>query len=278
MPPELSQNLDEEAEESALGGKTDLMRQIYFRSLQGAERSEEEDRRLVRLILEHAKQIIAHPAKPLERHFEEWARSPFGELALEESLEEDPMLADEKSLLVEERREKRFSCAAMLDTSSSMSGDKHLLASIAVAVLLLEVPSAHNSLSVFSSKSKTVKDLEKRESVEATVLRFLKTRPKGFTNIHAGLEAGLAQYRRAGITRRKVGLLASDGRSTEGPDATDIARQYDFLVVLHLHGPGSLLQASEAIAAAGNGVCLEVKAFEELPRRLYDALRLIARR
>lgn len=270
--------MDEDAEESALGGKTDLMRQIYFRSLQGQERSEEEDRRLVRLILEHAKQIIAHPAKPLERRLEEWSRAPFAELALEETLEEDPLLADEKSLLVEEQREKRFSCAAMLDTSSSMSGDKHLLASIAVAVLLLEVPSVHNALSVFSSQAKTIKDLEAQEAVETTVLRFLRTRPKGFTNIHAGLEAGLAQYRRAGITRRKVGLLASDGRSTEGPDATEVARRYDFLVVLHLHGPGSLLEASEAIAQAGNGVCLEVKAFEELPRRLYDALRLIARR
>jgi Mg-chelatase subunit ChlD len=269
---------DEDSGESALGGKTDLMRQLYFRSVQGTTRDDDEDRRLVRLILEHAKQIIAHPAKPEERRLEEWTRAPFAELALEETLEEDPMLTDEKSLLVEQRREKRFSCATILDCSSSMSGDKHLLASIAVAVLLLEVPSAHNALTVFASDAKTVKDLDAQESPEATVLRFLKTRPKGFTNIHAGLAAGLSQYRRAGVARRKVGLLASDGRSTEGPEATDIARQYDFLVVLHLHGPGSLLEASEAIAQAGNGVCLEVKAFEELPRRLYDALRLIARR
>lgn len=254
------------------------MRELYFRRVQGAERSEEEDKQLVWLILEHARQIIAHPAKPLERRLEEWTRAPFAELALDETLEEDPMLTDEKSILVEEQREKRFSCAAMLDCSSSMSGDKHLLACIAVAVLLLEVPSAHNALSVFASDAKTVKGLESQESAEATVLRFLKTRPKGFTNIHAGLAEGLAQYRRAGTHRRKVGLLASDGRSTEGPDAVEIARQYDFLVVLHLHGPGSLLEASEAIAEAGNGICLEVRAFEELPRRLYDALRLIARR
>jgi len=254
------------------------MREMYFRRVQGAERTEEEDKLLVRLILEHARQIIAHPAKPLERRLEEWTRAPFAELALDETLEEDPMLVDEKSIVVEEQREKRFSCAAMLDVSSSMSGDKHLLASIAVAVLLLEVPSAHNALSVFASDAKTVKGLEKKESPEETVLKFLKVRPKGFTNIHAGLEEGLAQYRRAGVTRRKVGLLASDGRSTEGPEAVEIAKLYDFLVVLHLHGPGSLLEASEAIAQAGNGICLEVRAFEELPRRLYDALRLIARR
>jgi hypothetical protein len=261
----------------ALGGKTDLMRQLYFRGVQSTDRNDEDDRRLVRLILEHAKQIVAHPAKPLERRLEEWSRAPFAELALEETLEEDPMLADEKSLIVERMEEKRFSCAAMLDCSSSMSGDKHLLASIAVAVLLLEVPSAHSALSVFASDAKTVKDLDSREPVEATVLKFLKTRPKGFTNIHAGLEEGLLQYRRAGASRKRVGLLASDGRSTEGPEPVEIARLYDHLVVLHLHGPGSLLEASEAIAQAGNGTCLEVKAFEELPRRLYDAIRLIAR-
>lgn len=261
-----------------MGGKTDLMRQLYFRAVQGAVRDDDEDRRLVHLILEHAKQIVAHPAKPMNRVLEEWSRAPFRELALEESLEEDPLLADEKSLLVEEMQEKRFACAAMLDCSSSMSGDKHLLACISVAVLLLELSSSQSGLSVFASSAKSVKDLQREEPVEATVLRFLKTRPKGFTNIHAGLEAGLAQYRRAGLASRKVGLLASDGRATEGPEPIEAARLYDFLVVLHLHGPGSLLEASQAIAQAGNGVCLEVKAFEELPRRLYDAIRLIARR
>jgi hypothetical protein len=158
-----------------------------------------------------------------------------------------------------------------------MSGDKHLLASIAVAVLLLEVPSRDTSLIVFASDSQRIKDLLVEEQAQTTILKFLRSKPRGFTNIAKGLEEGLGQLNRLGGQKRKVGLIATDGRTTEGKDPLDVARKYDFLVVLHLHGPGSHLEASKEIAEKGHGICLEVETFEELPRRLYDALRLLAR-
>lgn len=254
------------------------MRQLYFQRQRGGVPDEKLDRQLVQLVLDHAKRVIAHPSRPTQRRTETFPRDPFGELDLEASLEENPLLSEPEDFLVEQQVEKPFSCVAILDASSSMSGDKHLLASIAVAVLLLEVPARDNSLIVFSSEAMTIKRLFTEEAPAATVLRFLRARPRGFTNIARGLAEGLAQAKRLGGTRRKVGLIATDGRSTEGGDPLEVARQFDFLLVLHLHGPGSHLDASRDMAQHGNGICLEVERFEELPRRIYDSLRMLARR
>ncbi len=261
----------------AFDGRADWMRTVYFQRLRSQKNDPAMDRQLVHLVMEKAKSIVAHPSRPTVTHLENFSRAPFGELSLEETLEENPGLSTSAELLMEESREKPFCCVTLLDVSASMSGDKHLLASIAVAVLLLEVPPKDTSLVVFASHAKTIKRLSFEESREQTILRFLRVQPKGFTNIYGGLDEGLKQFRLGGVRGRKVGLIATDGRSTEGGDPLEVAAKYDFLVVLHLHGPGSHLEASQDIAQKGHGICLEVERFEELPRRLYDAVRLLAR-
>jgi Mg-chelatase subunit ChlD len=116
------------------------------------------------------------------------------------------------------------------------------------------------------------------EKIENTLFRFLRTEPQGFTNIAAGLTEGVSQIKKYRGAGRRVGIIATDGRPTEGRDPLSVARQFDGLHVLHLHGAGSDLSFSQELAAAGRGVCLEVKEAKELPRRLYDAIRLISRR
>lgn len=226
--------------------------------------------------MDHARAIIKHPARPLVRRIAPWTRLPVGELALEETLEEEPLLDAAENCLVEERIEKPFPCVTMLDCSFSMAGEKHLLSSVAVAVLLLEVPARDTALIVFGSEARALKRLGAETKAEETLLDFLRLRPGGFTNLGAGLEAGLKELRAS--RGRRVGILATDGRATEGPDPFQIARRFDYLVVLHLHGPGSHPDASRQLASAGNGVCLEVEKMADLPRRLYDAVRTIARR
>lgn len=278
FPPELASHEDFESwGNQTLKGQTELLRQLYFRRLRSEGNSDKLDRELVRLVLEHAKRVIAHPSKPTYQKLESYLARPMAEIAMEETLEESPLLQEPAEFLVETQWEKRFSCSAILDCSSSMSGDKHLLASIAVAVLLLEVPARDSSLVVFASEANTIKSMGSEEPAEMTVLKFLRAQPRGFTNIAKGLEVGLAEARKTNGLRR-VGLMATDGRSTEGGDPSAFAKLFDFLVVLHLHGPGSYLESSQQLAHEGNGVCLEVETFEELPRRLYDALRWIARR
>lgn len=253
------------------------MRQLYFRQLQGSNEDLKSDKALVCLIMDHAKKIISHPAKPTINRVDSYAREPFADLAIEETLEEDIFLESPENVQVEIREEKPFSCVVMLDTSSSMSGDKHLLASLAVAVLVLEVPAPHYSLVVFASEAKTIKPMAVLNRPEDTILHFLKHQPRGFTNIALGLSEGMKQLKRGSYGKRKVGLLASDGRSTEGGNPLELAKQYDFLVVLHLCGAGSDLESSKMIAQAGHGVCLEVEQMKDLPKRLYQALRMLAR-
>lgn len=258
---------------------SDTLRELYFRRLQSGPDSFElsEDRELVRRVISRAVPIVAHPSRPFLDVQESFQSQPMGEIDIEATLEESWDLSSPESIQVRVRIEKPFHCVAMLDCSSSMSGDKHLTASVAVAVLLLRVALEDVGVVVFHSTAQAVRSLGNSASVEKTVLDFLSVRPKGFTNIAAGLGEGLALLQQAG-GKRRIGLLATDGRGTQGADPADLAKRFDCLVVLHLHGAGSFLEGSQALAAAGNGLCLEVEAFEDLPRKMYEAIRLIARR
>lgn len=280
MPPELTGILEVQgAAEESQGSPnlTEWMKGLYFQRSHLSGDDGKLNGEIVNLIIEHARRVISHPSRPMERVLEDFSRLPQGELALEETLEENPFLSPQEIFLVEVNRERPFSCVAMLDSSSSMAGEKHLLSSVAVAVLFLKADPRFTSLVLFSSKAKAIKRIGVDEKVENTLLRFLKHSPRGFTNITSGLEEGLKQFDTKALRGRKVGILATDGRATEGGDPLEAARRFDFLVVLHLHGPGSHLETSRELAQQGNGICLEVEKFEELPNRLYDALRLLAR-
>lgn len=252
------------------------MRQLYFQQVQASVPDPKRGQALVALILDHAKKIIAHPARPRKQRIDTFVNQPQADLAIDETLEESLFFDTPEQVLVEYSEDRSFSCVMILDTSSSMTGDKHLLASIAVAVLVLEVPTQDHALVVFSSEAKTIKKLLVKELPQTTLLKFLSHQPRGFTNIASGLKEGVNQLRQG--NRKKIGVIATDGRSTEGENPIEIAKHYDFLVVLHLCGAGSDLEASQQIAQAGNGMCLEVEKLEDLPRRLYEALRMLARR
>jgi Mg-chelatase subunit ChlD len=280
FPPELASQAEFEglSPNGDLQGADELLRERYFRRIHGYPANASTDRELVALILEKARRIVSHPTRPTFSEVLPYTQAPFEELALEESLDEDPTLDAVEALRVERQRERRVRCVAMLDTSSSMAGEKHLLASVAVAVLLLEMPPEDAGLCVFSTGARVVRRLGERKSAQATVLDFLRTTPKGFTDISLGLRKGHEEAVRSGSSTRSVGILVSDGRSTEGDDPLPLARRFRTLVVLHLDGPGSDLAASQALAQAGGGTCLVVDDFADLPRRLYDAVRLVLRR
>jgi Mg-chelatase subunit ChlD len=277
--PELPEGLEAVSAIAQNQRMEDGLRELYFERLM-AERDSLDpklDAALVRLVMERARRVVAHPSRPVVLQTQSYSMRPDGELDIEASLEENFSLSNVDDLRVEVQTERSRPCVLMLDCSSSMSGDKHLTASIAVAVLLLRLAVRDAGLVVFHSASKIIKPLLSEETAEQTVLDFLRFQPKGFTNINLGLETGLKQLRSRGA-KRMIGLLASDGRSTQGGDPLKAARQFDCLVVLHLHGPGSYLEASQKMASEGGGVCLEVEDFEALPRKMYEALRIISSR
>jgi Mg-chelatase subunit ChlD len=255
-----------------------FLRDLYFTKLRNTPLDPKSDRKLASLVLEHAKNIIAHPSRPTRKRLSSLINAPFDEIAFEETLEENPELDNPALWLVEKVEEKPFSCVAMLDLSSSMAGEKHLLSSIAVAVLLLELSPKDSGLVAFSSQAKPIKRFSQIESHESTLLRFLQYPTRGFTNISKGLEEGLKIYQMGTPRGKKIGLIATDGRATEGANPIYAAEKFDFLVVLHLHGPGSYLEASQQMAHHGKGFCLEVNEISDLPKKMYDAVRLISRR
>ena len=273
MPAELSGEIAASEFSAPAGDDLSDIRRLYRKYRAEAANDPALDRRLVERVLRRAREIVRHPSRPQlieSALFEEY---PQCDLDLEVSLENDPKLQDSRQLRVERLVERPFSCVLMLDCSSSMAGDKHLLASIAVAVVLLKMPE-RSALITFAGQAKTIKAIEQREPIERTVLNFLNVRPRGFTNVAAGLVLGLSQSRRC---KRKVALLVSDGRTTEGEDPLDIAGQFDALGVLHLQGSGSDLRSSQMIAQRGRGLCIEVERFEDLPKKTYEALRLLGR-
>lgn len=273
MPPELVASQGDETSEGGgtWGDDWSEIRRLHRKTLESNTPDPETDRRLVESVLGRARQVIAHPTRPLVSDILPFEDHPQSDFELEASFENDPTLNDSKELMVEVSREKPTYCVAMLDCSSSMSGDKHLLASIAVAVMLLELPET-SSLITFASDTNVIKGTNSSQSVEETVLKFLKVRPRGFTNIGKGLDRGLRMQ-----NKKRVGLLASDGRTTEGEDPFEVAKKFDSLVVLHLHGSGSDIESSRQIASRGRGTCIEVEKYEDLPRKMYEALRVLAR-
>ncbi|MBI1861487.1 MAG: VWA domain-containing protein [Deltaproteobacteria bacterium] len=271
MPPELAASHGDTPEAGAWGDDWSQVRRLHRKALESSFQDPETDKKLVEAVLKRARQVIAHPTRPKKVEILPFEEFPQDEFELEQSFENDPTLNDSKEMVVEVESDKPTYCVAMLDSSSSMSGDKHLLASIAVAVMLLELPET-SSLVTFASDANVIKGVDSNQTVEETVLKFLKVRPRGFTNIGRGLETGLRQK-----YRKRVGLLASDGRTTEGEDPFEIAKKFDSLIVLHLHGSGSDIESSRQIAQKGHGTCVEVERYEDLPRKMYDALRLLAR-
>src|SRR5206468_294460 len=88
FPPELSiQSEMEDIGGADLGGKTDLLRRLYFKRLHSTTTANGRlDRQLVSLVLDHARRVIAHPSRPVVRRIEPFVAFPHSELALEETI------------------------------------------------------------------------------------------------------------------------------------------------------------------------------------------------
>lgn len=282
LPPELAG----QEEFEGMGGKVpsqddwEKLRQLYLSRLGASHSDPKLDRELARQVLEQAKKVVAHVQRPVVRHLERLSQLSDGDLSIEDSLEENAEVfsmgdISPEDVWVESQRDRKFGCTLVLDCSSSMSGRKHLLACIAVAVLLLQVPKDQAGLVVFASEAMALKRPTDSQGAIDTILKFLRAKPKGFTNIAAGLELGL---RVASTRPRSSVLLATDGRATEGKNAAEIASRFHSLSVLHLEGPGSDPESSRDLALAGRGKLIEVENFEELPRKLHSGLRWLSRR
>ena len=199
-----------------------------------------------------------------------------GELALEASLERlaPGRMPKREDLLVYGRDESVLNLLVLLDTSLSLSGQAHIPAAVAGAVLARESAMARLALVAFHQEVETVFRFGQRVHPLEAAYRVLRLKWGGATDLHQALCAGrkIMKTRPPGITHT---VLITDAERTAGPDPRTAAEQYKGLHVL-LIGRRNLGLARE-LARLGGGGLKQAQGLGDLPQALMDLLAGLAR-
>ena len=155
----------------------------------------------------------------------------------------------------------------LIDRSGSMGGERLVTAALAAAIVACRAPSDY-SIIAFAGDCVVVKSQDSERSTDSVIDDLLSLHGYGTTDLARALNAGQQQLGRS-RSRRKVGILLSDGISTAGGDPTRLAREYETLHVIA--PPGDVPQAA-AIARAGGGRFAQVSRASELPEVLLRVL------
>ncbi len=178
-------------------------------------------------------------------------------------------------LIVEKREPRELSVVMMLDASLSMTGDKLAIATAAIAVLAYRLKTVDYALITFNDRPAVLKRVDQVKHLDDLIADLLGARAGGYTNIDGALRKGRKEL---GISRTKnrVGILITDGNYTVGPDPGDAASAYRRLFVLMTESHDCQPGVCAGIAKAGGGHMYEVSSFDEIPKVLYKALRLVS--
>lgn len=195
--------------------------------------------RAVDAVLHRARGLLRHAARPTREVVAAWPAP--GELDLDRTLDQplqppDPRLPGAapwraEDVLLTRRDPRDAQVCAMLDMSLSMTGEKIALTAVAAAILHLKLDQI--ALVAFDTEAVTLVRAGERVNVRELVRRVLLVPAQGYTNISAGLEAGLEQLRRV-RHRERVGLLLSDGIANVGWDPVKVAARFPALHVIQL--------------------------------------------
>jgi hypothetical protein len=155
----------------------------------------------------------------------------------------------------------------LIDRSGSMGGERLVTAALAAAIVACRAPGDY-SIIAFAGDCVVVKSQDSERSTDSVIDDLLSLHGYGTTDLARALNAGQQQLSRS-RSRRKVGILLSDGMSTAGSDPTRVAREYETLHVIA--PPGDVPQAA-ALARAGGGRFAQVSRASELPEVLLRVL------
>lgn len=133
----------------------------------------------------------------------------------------------------------------VVDRSGSMAGAKLAAAALAAGACSWRAPQDH-AVVAFGESVLVVRSMDRWRPPAAVVDDVLSLRGKGTTDLKAALVCAREQLERSRATR-KLTLLLSDCRVSDGADPLDAARSLDELVVL---GPAEDGEESERFAAA----------------------------
>jgi len=177
-----------------------------------------------------------------------------------------------EDIIVESREKKNVSCALMVDTSLSMTGEKLAVAAVGAAVLAIKLKADHYALITFGSDATLLKSMDQRKDMELVIGDVIETPAWGYTNMEFGLEIGLKELNKA-RTKDRFGVLITDGNCTTGYDPWKVAAKYPKLHVIMTRGRESNRKLCQELAKLGKGKMYEVEDYSEIPRVLYNLLR-----
>ena len=86
-----------------------------------------------------------------------------------------------EDIIIEKREKKNVSCALMVDTSLSMTGEKLAVAAVGAAVLAIKLKADHYALITFGSDATLLKSMNQRKDVERVISDVIETPPWGYT-------------------------------------------------------------------------------------------------
>lgn len=221
-------------------------------------------------ILERARQLVRHAARPTRRLAGTWPDE--GELDLERTLEERHAGSGLAVTRVEPREAE---VVAILDMSLSMTGEKIALVALATAILRMKLE--HVSVVAFDTHAHRLVRVNEAVSLRELVRRVLEVPAQGYTNIEEGLVAGCRELTTS-RRRERVGLLFTDGCANVGGDPVAVAARFPRLHVVHLghHNPQGT-RACQAMAAAGRGRVFRALTYQDLPNVVRTAVRELFR-
>jgi Mg-chelatase subunit ChlD len=216
--------------------------------------------RAIEDIVARARALLRHTSRPTRAVVDHFPAE--GELDLERTLEQ-PRPWTPSDLIVQRIEPQNAAVVAILDMSLSMTGDKIALTAVAVAILRLKL----DRLAVvsFDTKAHPLVGLHEDVPVREIVRRILRVPAQGFTNIEAGLHAGLESLR-GQPKSEQVGIVMTDGIANVGEDPVDAASRFPRLHVVQV-GPEERqgTRACTAMSRAGRGRRYRAILYSELP-------------
>ncbi len=236
------------------------------------------ERLAARAVLQRAARLVG-PLKAATQTVREPLREPYaGELDVETTLENvlGKPYPEPGDWVVQRRIDRRHQVVLMVDTSLSMSGENMAIAAVAAAVLALKLHPEDLSVVVFEDKATAVTHLHVPDPADEVVRRMLDQPVRGYTNIAAALELGAAELDR-GRNPRRSGLLITDGVVTAGGDPLPLAQRFPKLFVLLTEDYKMNPELCRALADAGHGDVVPVRAYRDLPARLLAVTNRILR-
>jgi len=177
-----------------------------------------------------------------------------------------------EDIIIEKREKKNVSCALMVDTSLSMTGEKLAVAAVGAAVLAIKLKADHYALITFGSEATLLKSMDQRKDMDLVISDVIETPAWGYTNMEFGLEIGLKELNKA-RTKDRFGVLITDGNCTTGYDPWKVAAKYPKLHVIMTRSRESNRKLCQELARLGKGKMYEVEDYNEIPRVLYNLLR-----